>query len=130
MSLQLGLGVFSSLSSYVRYKHNIAKDALLLITAHLVWVLMVTFFTFSVLGYNQRVSVDLLVKTPSSVTNSTGIGIWLSSITIIEHSLAHLQVLENVSSSYLILPSEWMALVWIVLHSLMSFGCDFIICLH
>ena len=72
-SLQLGLGGVSSYSRYNKYHHNIVQDSTIIITSHLVWVILATLLTTSLLGS---------VLTPGIPTT----GVWLATTTLLEES--------------------------------------------
>jgi len=90
LSLQLGLGVQTTLSSYSRLKHNIVRDTAILGAAHLLWVLMATYLIFALLGDSAK--MDIQTMNISDIGNdkpsSTPDGIWLVLITLIDGSLA------------------------------------------
>jgi len=89
-SLQLGLGAVSAYSSYNRYQHNIVRDCAILVISHLVWVILAVLLTFSLLGVaqsTQAINLTNLASDPALIS-ITGHGVWLSSITLIETSLA------------------------------------------
>merc|ERR1719483_594940 len=70
-SLQLGIGVISSYSAYNQYQHNIIRDCLVLSSAHLVWVLLATLLTFSLLGtahHSKAINIQSLVTDPNLVS--------------------------------------------------------------
>ena len=72
-SLQLGLGCVSCYSRYNTFHHNIIHDSIIIITSHLVWVILATLLTFSLLGTHDIVS-------------PTGQGVWLAAATLLDKS--------------------------------------------
>jgi len=89
-SLQLGLGTVSTFASYNHYQHNIIHDCVIIIAAHLVWILLGVIFTFSLLGVAHTtlaINLENLASDPS-LLSITGHGLWFSAVTLVETSLA------------------------------------------
>ena len=55
LSLQLGLGVQTTLSSYSRLKYNIVRDTAILGALHFIWLLMATYLIFALIGSKEEV---------------------------------------------------------------------------
>lgn len=90
-SLQLGLGAVSAYSRYNHYQHNIIKDVTIILVSHLVWVLLGTILTFSLLGAaHQSGNLSLHTQDPLLLVSMTGHDIWLAFITLVEKSFTTL----------------------------------------
>lgn len=87
-SLQLGLGAISSYSAYNRYQHNILRDCAVLLVSNLVWVLLTTLLTCSLLG--MALQADNLSLPPNSdpllLVSQTGHNVWLAAVTMLQQS--------------------------------------------
>ena len=88
-ALQLGLGAISTYSSYNPFLHNIVRDCFLVVIAHLVWIILATILTCSLLGaaYNAK---SFHLTSDLSLPSIVGHGVWLISVTLVEKSLATL----------------------------------------
>merc|ERR1711892_558062 len=104
-SLQLGLGAVSAYSSYNTYQHNIVRDCAIITISHLLWVILAILLTFSLLGVSHNtkaINLTSLASDPALVS-TTGHGVWLVAITLIETSLVSISsvfgYLEVITSS-------------------------------
>ena len=91
-SLQLGLGAFSTFASYSRFSSNLVRDTAIMTVAHLVWVLLSTVLTFSLIGLAQLGSYP-----PNNnglpralMPDDVDTGIWLAAATLLEKAFATL----------------------------------------
>ena len=73
-SLQLGLGAITSYSQFNKFRHNIIYDFFIIILTHLVWVLLATLFTFSLLGV--AIKADKIRIKDVILTITGGHGVW------------------------------------------------------
>ena len=90
-SLQLGLGAFSTFASYSRFSSNLVRDTAIMTVAHLVWVLLSTVLTFSLIGLAQLSSYPPINGlTPALVPATVDTGIWLAAATLLEKAFATL----------------------------------------
>ena len=84
-SLQLGLGAFSTFASYSRFSSNLVRDTAIMTVAHLVWVLLSTVLTFSLIGLAQLGTYPPINGlTPALVPATVDTGIWLAAATLLE----------------------------------------------
>jgi len=93
-SLQLGLGAVSAYSSYNTYQHNIVRDCAIITISHLLWVILAILLTFSLLGVSHNtkaINLTSLASDPALVS-TTGHGVWLVAITLIETSLVSISI--------------------------------------
>merc|ERR1711892_1100809 len=93
-SLQLGLGAVSAYSSYNCFYHNIVRDCAIITISHLLWVILAILLTFSLLGvahHTQTINLTNLASDPALVS-TTGHGVWLVAITLIETSLVSISI--------------------------------------
>ena len=76
-------------SSYNPFLHNIVRDCFLVVIAHLVWIILATILTCSLLGaaYNAK---SFHLTSDLSLPSIVGHGVWLISVTLVEKSLATL----------------------------------------
>jgi len=81
-SLQLGLGVQSALARANKYRHNLVRDAGVVLVTHTVWVLLCVLLTLSLLG-----AADIGPVTVQVTSSITGDNIWLAAVTILDKSL-------------------------------------------
>ena len=88
-SLQLGLGAQSALARCNKFRHNLVRDAAVVLVTHTVWVLLSVLLTLSLLGAAEA-DPDLsgLSVTSASLSHTqTGDNIWLAAVTILDKSL-------------------------------------------
>ena len=88
-SLQLGLGAQSALARCNKFRHNLVRDAAVVLVTHTVWVLLSVLLTLSLLGAAES-DPDLsgLSVTSASLSHTqTGDNIWLAAVTILDKSL-------------------------------------------
>ena len=80
-SLNLGLGGVTAYASYNKYHYNIVRDCLIIIIAHLLWVLQSVVLTFSLLGVarTHMTSNDSLPQ-PNGMPGMAQIEVGLSEI--------------------------------------------------
>ena len=91
-SLQLGLGGFTTFSSYNSYHHNIVRDTAIIIGSNLVWAVLSVLLVFSLLGVThslQTINLNNISRDPASLS-ITGEGLWLVGVTILETALANI----------------------------------------
>merc|ERR1712212_1465168 len=89
--LQLGLGAFSTFASYSKFSSNLVRDTAIMTVAHLVWVLLSTVLTFSLIGLAQLSSYPPINGlTPAPVPATVDTGIWLAAVTLGEKAFATL----------------------------------------
>merc|ERR1719204_2100613 len=90
-SLQLGLGAFSTFASYSRFSSNLVRDTAIMTVAHLVWVLLSTVLTFSLIGLAQLGSYPPNNGVPRALMpDDVDTGIWLAAATLLEKAFASL----------------------------------------
>jgi len=90
-SLQLGLGAFSTFASYSRFSSNLVRDTAIMTVAHLVWVLLSTVLTFSLIGLAQLGSYPPNNGLPRALMpDDVDTGIWLAAATLLEKAFATL----------------------------------------
>ena len=86
-SLQLGLGAQSALARCNKFRHNLVRDAAVVLVTHTVWVLLSVLLTLSLLGAAEETDPDLSVTSASLSHTQTGDNIWLAAVTILDKSL-------------------------------------------
>ena len=86
-SLQLGLGAQSALARCNKFRHNLVRDAAVVLVTHTVWVLLSVLLTLSLLGAAEA-APGLSVVTSASLSHTqTGDNIWLAAVTLLDKSL-------------------------------------------
>jgi len=101
LSLQLGMGVVATYSSYNKYHHNIIRDAGIVVIGHFVWSILSVLFVFSLLGladFENKISIRQLTQAAAAASDSSTVAegliakdFWLVGITLAETALGGLE---------------------------------------
>jgi len=91
VSLQLGVGVVSTYSSYNKYHHNIIRDAGVIVIGHFVWTILSILLVFSLLGvadHSGKIIIKQLKSSPGTFASVVDADVDGSSLGMAESLIA------------------------------------------